>query len=57
MPEVLYLVGIAKHPLQLGRVAIRLPVLDLIAIGHTITYASYLELLRLTYHRESEEDR
>ena len=50
MPEVLHFVGISKHPWQLGRV------LDSVAVGHAITYASHLDLLRLPHESESEED-
>ena len=56
MPEVLHFVGISKHPLQLGRVAVCFPVLDSVAVGHAITYASHLDLLRLPHESESEED-
>ena len=55
MPEVLHFVGISKHLLQLGRVAVCFPVLDSVAVG-AITYASHLDLLRLAHKCESEED-
>ncbi len=56
MPEVLHFVGISKHLLQLGRVAVCFPVLDSVAVGHAITYASHLDSLRLPHESESEED-
>jgi len=56
MPEVLHFVGISKHLLQLDRVAVCFPVLDSVAVGHAITYASHLDSLRLPHESESEED-
>ena len=47
MPEVLHFVGISKHLLQLGRVAVCFPVLDSVAVGHAITSVSYTHLLGL----------
>ena len=37
-------------------VAVCFPVLDSVAVGHAITYASHLDLLRLAHKCESEED-
>ena len=42
--------------LTLGRVAVCFPVLDSVAVGHAITYASHLDSLRLPHESESEED-
>ena len=55
MPEVLHFVGISKHLLQLGRVAVCFPVLDSVAVGHAITYASHLDLLRLLINAKARK--
>ena len=46
MPEVAHLVALAKHSLQLSRVAVGLAIRDSVAVSDAIAHTSHFDWLR-----------